>query len=505
MSAAKIHRTWSSARLQVCCVLALVLAAHLASAQPGPDWLYRDLDYPTQSSQSLHDEAIEILAFSREAEAERAVSLLRHLLAAVDPEEALLQAKTRANLAWAQSLADQGESAFAEIDLAIDGVEAVLGRYDRELARLFMLKGAVLRRQGADDRASSAFQSAQNVIHRNAGVLSIEQLPAIDQLLALAVERSDHKATDVQQQLKLKIFESEFGDNSAKLVDALVVLGNHYRDRASQYPAPSSNRGRPTERDELVEQAVAQYRRASGILRTHAGDADPRFASLAFQESAAWLLVDRFGRARSAAEAAAERVARVWGLDSVEAMRALTVLADTYVLTGDARARRLYEQVWVGLSAQPELREALFGQPLRLRPRDVPHLVLRRRPDGVADNETLYHHTRFDVLGNGKVSRVRVLATNITAESDRAYRHQLQDMRFRPRMVNGEVVATRDLRHMQEFGLRPFDPFFPWSKEAEEPAFKASADKTRPVTGQSLEAQHTLRQKQAAPSAPPGD
>ena len=98
------------------------------------------------------------------------------------------------------------------------------------------------------------------------------------------------------------------------------------------------------------------------------------------------------------------------------------------------------------------LRANIFGTPTRLYPQVTEVLYLDRAPDALDEGTTeLYADIGYTVRADGRVSNIKVLEKNVPNSEVRFLRAKLGNSRFRPRIVEGELLATKNLMIHQIF------------------------------------------------------
>ncbi|MDZ7684895.1 MAG: hypothetical protein U5O39_07685 [Gammaproteobacteria bacterium] len=109
------------------------------------------------------------------------------------------------------------------------------------------------------------------------------------------------------------------------------------------------------------------------------------------------------------------------------------------------------------MSGDPELvevRNEIFGTPKRLFPKPRA-FALDYQPISVDEGEPLFANVEFSVADNGRVARAKVLDGNVPNEKKNALRSHFQsDTKYRPRIVDGEVVETDGLMLHQTFKVQ---------------------------------------------------
>ncbi len=150
------------------------------------------------------------------------------------------------------------------------------------------------------------------------------------------------------------------------------------------------------------------------------------------------------------------------GSDVADKAKALVDLGDLYIKTEDDRAAETYKQAWQLLEgeAHEELRYELFGRPVRLLPEYNFRPALTRYPVDLEPNQQLFVDLSYNVMENGRVRQASIVDSNIPLRNQKVTRNAVKLMKFRPRMVDGELVATEGLSLHQTFTVVKPEPVF---------------------------------------------
>ncbi|SVE15652.1 uncharacterized protein METZ01_LOCUS468506, partial [marine metagenome] len=97
------------------------------------------------------------------------------------------------------------------------------------------------------------------------------------------------------------------------------------------------------------------------------------------------------------------------------------------------------------------LAKQMFGSPQRLFPSRNGALYLDRRPDAAEAGDDLFVRIEYTVTDQGKVSHVKVLEKNVPNEQVRMLRYGIRNAKFRPRIDDGEILATEGLTFYQPY------------------------------------------------------
>ena len=132
-------------------------------------------------------------------------------------------------------------------------------------------------------------------------------------------------------------------------------------------------------------------------------------------------------------------------------IRALVELGDIYAVTGSGnKSHEAYLRAWELIEAEPDpgvLQKAFFGAPLRIAPRELPALPLKRKPFGQEYEATLC----FDVTSEGQVVNISVQDANVPTDALQKFKRRAFLYHYRPRIENGEPVLTEGLTLTQRY------------------------------------------------------
>lgn len=126
-------------------------------------------------------------------------------------------------------LASHAGVAAADID-PIDALAAESGGFSLDLVDPLITRARTHITDGDDVAAEEALLRAQHVIHRNEGVHALRQLEIIDLMTELHLDREEPEDADRQQQLAVYLAERNYGKDSVEVVPALMKLEAWYAD-----------------------------------------------------------------------------------------------------------------------------------------------------------------------------------------------------------------------------------------------------------------------------------
>jgi len=364
----------------------------------------------------------------------------------------LAYGKLIANLGMILNYGEYYENALDTLNRAEALIVQSLPQFSPELISVLMPKASTLMSLNQTEEAREALREAQHITHRDDGVYSPDQLPMVNQLFEISFQNGDVMAADQQQFFTLRVSERAFGRESEALLPTLEKLGQYFAYRAvtsSQFEEPALR----YQQEALFRESLDLYDRAIKIIEDNYGPNDLRLVN-SLQGIAQARLMQR---ANSKSEQALERALFVIEsnptTDLLDRIEAIIRMGDLYTRTSDDRAGETYLRAWSLMEENPDykwLKTQAFGAPTRLYPRAQSVVYLDRRPR-TADGSELFIDAEYTVRTDGKVGDVKLLAKNVPNEQVRRLRSHLSVARFRPRIVNGEIVETANLIIHQTF------------------------------------------------------
>ncbi len=394
----------------------------------------------------------------------------------------------------------------------IESVEAELGEFSSALVEPLVGLAQQHAASGADEPAQEALLRAQHLIHRSEGVHALRQLEIIEMKTDLYLTREEPHQADRQQKLAVYLAERNFGKASSEIVPALMKLERWYAD-TGQYGAARRTLDRVIDiiREEggdadprLIEPLMegARVRRLARIccsykLIEQARDVVEANPSLPSDEKAevyaalgdAYLASSKSERAVDAyrlgwetldTELAQSRFAEPAQIATAEDLER-NERANTRVFRVDndpfsfSRYREMSVEDQLNMETQPpqqfflplsdnnrefHIRESfsddptdktrkVVGQPFQFI---LPQLqqIMPISAHTEAELANVQVDLEFTVLANGRVADVEIYG-DAPAKLKRLMRRVLYKSHFRPRMIDGEPVATENYKLVQTF------------------------------------------------------
>lgn len=403
-------------------LVAASVAAQEPSAEPGPE------ETPAPSVETLRaarDSLIEAADFSAALEpAERIVAELeggggseelgRDLLSLARVEAGLedFEAAERDYLRAIEILRDE------------DGSPRVLIAADRALGRVYISSRRF-------SEAIAVLEEARALSRSSEGLFNVGQSDVIDDLTLAHLGVGDTATARELQQERLENAERRFGADDARVIPFLSHLGDYY------------------DRSRLRASAREQYARALAISAREFGVGDPSSLGLLRKLAAIDLALGEPSEIR-------ERLAAIIDsgdeIDPVERGLTLAVLGDwALVHDGLEAARGYYREAYAALAdVDPGNAADYFSAPRMIDfvpPLTAVDRATRRDPwtwGGLI--------IEFDVGADGRAYDVSTASmeprqTRIAS----AYARRIRETHFRPRLRDGQPVATTGVRYSQSF------------------------------------------------------
>jgi tetratricopeptide (TPR) repeat protein len=356
--------------------------------------------------------------------------------------------------------------------------ENELGAYSPALVPALRELGAALFMDGQYADSIAAYRRAIHLLRVNEGLNTPAQAGMVKQLIEAYVEMGDYVAADDQQRYLFRIRKHQLAADDPEMLEAVEQLALWHR---SAYLSQFDRLRFPR----IVELFDLYSEAASEVEALHGEQSRLRLPYLEGKLRTAYLLSVYPGETELAPEDKAQQrdnsntsdVTRLRfngfskdnfrrGLAAIREMRSIleqdpqattTELADMLVMKGDwyqwhqrfAQAVDMYEAAWDVVEDEPDAvnwRLANFQNPRELpagrvfQPGRIPVRLYY-------DTDV---HVRFAVSRIGLARDIEILAPDRTDNQPavtRGYKY-LRSMRFRPRLEDGEVVATESVERI---------------------------------------------------------
>ena len=320
------------------------------------------------------------------------------------------------------------EDALEHLLNAIELVEAAEGAYSPTLIEYYRGLGRTYIKAGQYQQAIVTLEQAQHISQRNLGLFNVEQAPLLDDIttaylgLGNTVEAHDAQVERLDNAIR------RFGAADPRVIPYRYTLAKYY------------------EQSRLPESARAQYQEVLEAEETRLGPGDVGLLAPLRELVALDLLVAQ-GADSERHDRLVALLEQNGGANPVERGLSLALLGDWATVTGDAvAAGGYYREAWTTLQQNPELDvQAYFSKPAMvdfIPPLSPVDRAERSRPYTWAEIAL-----EFDVSAEGLPSDVRVITRDqlLTSLMSR-YTRRMRETHFRPRMVDGEPVATTNVR-----------------------------------------------------------
>ncbi len=364
---------------------------------------------------------------------------VRDFSAALNPAQTIVDAQREhrepeypadlAALGLVQGELRETERAITNLVEAIEIVEAAEGEYSPTLIEYYRGLGRTYIRGGQYQQAIVTLEQAQHISQRHFGLFNVEQSPVLDDITTAYLGLGDTSEARNVQVERLDNAVRRFGAGDPRVIPFRYTLGKYY------------------EQSRLPESAREQYVEVLKAQETQLGDGDSALLMPLRAVVAIDLLVTQ-----TADPAQRDRLAALVDgnpdADAIERGLALAALGDWATVAGDAPAARgYYRQAWdvLATKADADAVRRQFALPVMLdfiAPLSPVDRNERSRPYTWAEIVL-----EFDVSADGLPADVRIVTRDeSTATLQQRYSRRLRETHFRPRLVDGEPVATTNVR-----------------------------------------------------------
>lgn len=410
-----------------------MLAACLAWGAPAA--LEAQDERPAFEAEPLGLEATSLPALRR---GRNALLEARDFDAALNPAQTIVDAQeTERAPEYAADLAALGlilgelrrtDDAIEHLLDAIEIVETAEGPYAPTLVEYYRGLGRAYIKGGRYAEAIATLEQGQHISQRNFGLFNVEQSPLLDDITTAYLGLGDTTEAHKLQLERLDNAVRRFGATDARVIPFRYVLANYYQ------------------RSRLPESAREQYEEVLKAQESQLGDGDAALLAPLRELVSIDLLISQ-GEDPTRRDRLASVLEQNQDTSPVERGLSLALLGDWAIVTGDPdAARNYYRQAWAALAAEPSVDVAsVFAKPLMLdfvAPISSVDRAERRRPY-VWGQIVL----EFDVSADGLPSNVRIVTRDERAATLQGrYQRRVRETHFRPRLVDGEPVATSAVR-----------------------------------------------------------
>ena len=436
-------------------ILTLLLLSQLATAAADEDifdFYFHSLSLPA-SSQDDFQQLSQLLGYTT---LEDAIVLCEQIIednSGLQEKNPALYGKLLANLGMILNFGEYYENSIEALDNSMMYLDRSVPQFSPQLINVIMAKASSLISLGKFEEAKQELRRAQHITHRDDGVYSATQLPIIEKLFRVSYQGGEYLDADRQQFFALRGSERAYGYDSEDLLPTLIRLGRYFADRGALTPQFGDNDLRYL-RESLFRRSLELYERAVKIIEVNYGPNDPRLVEPLQGLSRTRLMQRTNNKSEEALERALYVIESNPTTDLPDRIDAIIRLGDLYTLTSDSRAGDLYLRAWNLMHENADynwLKVQAFGTPTRLYPRAQSIVYLDRRPNSADGDSELFIDAEYTVKVDGRVGDVKLLGKNVPNDQVRRLRSQLAASRFRPRIVQGELVETKNLIIHQRF------------------------------------------------------
>lgn len=370
-------------------------------------------------------------------------------------------ARALTNLGIAQHQNEQFEAAITNYEAAIDIIERVEDRLNENLVNPLKGLGAAQLASGRPDLASDSFQRAVHVTHVNEGPHNLMQVEVLESLAETHLAAGNFEEVETLTEI---IFGLEARDIELDSMEIVPVL-----EKQAYWQ----------HRLQLFEKERYTWRKLIDIIEDHRGDNDLRLIPPLTGLGKSYLYIGQIDASFhhptsiSSGEVYLKRAVRIAedNPDATWRTREDTMLAlgDFYIMSGQSsRARKVYEDVWELLSAMPD------AEQLKSRHDHLETLVVLQDinpPKYVGIDGEVRTQLPGENYQTGKVAYNYTVSTRgyttdvVLAEAEpaafeemqRTVERGLRSLIYRPRLVDGEAVATTGMTYTHKFFYRQSD------------------------------------------------
>ena len=311
---------------------------------------------------------------------------------------------------------------------AIALVETAEGTYSPTLIEYYRGLGRTYIKGAQYQEAIVSLEQAQHISQRHLGLFNVEQAPLLDDITTAYLGLGDTlEARNVQME-RLENAVRRFGAADPRVIPYRYTLAKYY------------------EQSRLPESAREQYQEVLKSQETRIGVADEGLLAPLRELVGLDLLVSQAANPEQRDRLAALLEENQDG-NLVERGLSLALLGDWATVAGDpVAARDYYRSAWDTLSGLPNADDARhFAKPAMIdfiAPLSPVDRAERSRPYTWAEIVL-----EFDVSADGLPTDVRVVTRDpATTALQSSFSRRMRETHFRPRLVDGEPVATTNVR-----------------------------------------------------------
>lgn len=371
-----------------------------------------------------------------------------------------------------------GSELLAGYQQQIDAQLALNGAYDTGLSESLAGMARLLQLGGDHDSALVAYQQAMHIQRVNHGIYSLSQEPMLRGMISSYQAQNNLDEAGQHYEQLLWMYTKTYGDSDPRLVPLAAEISewhiqayNQNPNRKGLYHLVASHKLAAQAIDLVTHQfgkgtlTVLPLLRNLVITNFHLADHQRRYPvgsreGFSFRASSGnamaeplsqeeILMINSYNNGRRAHERIITTLFENPEASATDRARAIADLGDWYLLFGRTQsAQKAYTGAWQAAEANPIARQSLnrlFRNPRLITPHS---LALAPQPAKVADHTDKQYNVlaRLAVNARGEVRNAEILETYPADNpelADRAAKN-LKKLRFRPRIVEGQMVAVDD-------------------------------------------------------------
>ncbi len=485
----------------ICAQGLLAVTSQCVAANPAP---VADLTVPPELEEASAEQSVaaslyaEMLSDAAFGELDEAMQPAQRLVELTELEfgpQSRQMARPLTNLALIQESRGDLDNAGRNYAEAVGMLERFSSPVDRDLVTPLMGIGRILDRTGRPDEAVLAYERARQILRRHEGLYTLDQIVMLDAMAASYAAAGNGLEADRQQLRAFDLRARGESEDSDEIVAALTDLAEWQLDiYQGLSPQDQAVYGCLIETDMTFADerparcrrpsSRALYNRAIRIIEDRYGKDDLRLvaplrglASTYYARSGRWVykglqgqalagepgyeFQSQHARARTLLERALEIQLAQDSIETGEKAELLMDMGDWYTVFSQDRERGLdyYREAWSVLrDGEGEVpAAAAFAEPKRLAysrspapPRNnTANLSLELKPE----EQLGFVLVEYTVTPDGQAQDVQILETSPPGwvRQERAVLRSMRTARFRPRMEEGEPVATSGIQVKHEF------------------------------------------------------
>ncbi len=392
----------------------LVLLEELSAAETPSD-IDRLSGVSRAQAKSLYDTHLAAEQFDEAVDAARyGLELLESELGANDVE----LAPALNDLGSALLRTGEPQEALLHFERSADLLRNQKGLFTKDLFAPLLGQGYAQQMVGEHGLAVDSFRRGQHVIHRNDGVLGLDQVPAIEAMADSLMALGESKDAERMRLLPLKLYRTKFGRGDVRTTAGLYSLAGWYFKRGD------------------FRQALVLYDRGLRLEQQNGADQVKLLPGLMGQ-----VAVYSKRHSNTALEQALVLQRQV--IEIIGQQPASRVQLESHLLMGDLLART---DDWSGAEAEyrtaSEIANQLGGN---VELFSQPKLVYTGPPISsfqAPRDELPYYDFKSTIDASGRPIAVEVVGTNVRGRTRSIAIQHFKEARFRPRMENDEFVET---------------------------------------------------------------